>query len=334
MQLSIIIVNYRTPQLVVDCLRSVYAHTKNISFEVIVVDNQSGDNSDPVIRSAFPGLRWIQMNENTGFARANNAGIHVATGDAVLLLNSDTLVNDNAIGNCFQQFMASGYAACGAQLINPDGSPQISGNYFMKGGVNHLLPLPWLGSFLKAVANLLRVKKPNVPEAKDEVEVDWINGAFLMVRRTAFEKAGLMDEDFFLYAEETEWCSRLKKTGRLCIFGNCRVVHLQGASANETFQSSGQGYMNMFDRKGLQIMVSNLLRVRKQFGAGWFLLHLFFLLVEIPVFFFGLIFSNIFTLGRSRYRWSQFAGYCKNVFRILGLSPTTLRNKPHFYKLL
>ena len=178
MDLSIIIVNYKTPQLLADCLRTVYAQTTAISFEVLVVDNDSGDNSRELVTRAYPAVQWIQMPYNAGFARANNEGIRQAKGKAVLLLNSDTLVEDQAIEKNYRLFMAADYVACGVQLLNADRTPQISGNYFMKGGLNYLLPLPYLGSLVKWLGNLAKVKKPNVPEATDVVAVDWINGGF------------------------------------------------------------------------------------------------------------------------------------------------------------
>ena len=216
MHLSIIIVNYKTPELTVDCLRSVFDQTKEIDFEVIVVDNDSQDASKDIILGVFPQVSWLQMGYNAGFARANNAAIRQSRGEAILLLNSDTINQDNAIDKCFQLFNSSTYVACGVQLLNLDGSAQISGNYVMKGGLNHLLPLPYVGSFIKWIGTILSVNKPNVPEVVNETEVDWINGAFLMVKKSAINIAGLMDEDFFLYAEEAEWCARLKKVGKLC----------------------------------------------------------------------------------------------------------------------
>ena len=132
---------------------------------------------------------------------------------------------------------------------------------------------------------------------------------------------------FFLYAEEAEWCGRLKKTGALCIYGDLSVIHLQGEIANKEFGSGGKGYYNFYDRKGLQIMLSNFVRIRKQFGVGWFLVQLFFYLADIPVFFIGLAFSK-------QYSFVQFSQYCKNIGFILGLSPTIIRNKPYFYKVL
>jgi hypothetical protein len=328
--LSIIIVNYKTPGLVIDCLQTIYKETAGVGYEVIVVDNASGDDSERRVLALYPGVTWIGMSYNAGFARANNEGIRQSNGEMILLLNSDTLIEDNAIGHCCRLFAGDPYIACGVQLLNVDRTPQISGNYFMKGGLNYLLPLPFMGSWIKGAAQLFRVSRPNIPEASGLVEVDWVNGAFLMVKRTAIDKAGLLDEDFFLYAEEAEWCSRLKHLGKLCIYGQCHVVHLQGASANETFGSEGKGYYNLYDRKGLQIMLSNFVRIRKQFGEWWFLLQLFFYLMEVPVFFFCLALS----FGHSRYSFNQWRGYCKNIAFIVKMSSTILRNKPYFYKVL
>ena len=153
-----------------------------------------------------------------------------------------------------------------------------------------------------------------------------------MVKKEAIEKVGLMDEDFFLYFEEIEWCSRLKKAGRLCIYGDLNLVHLQGATTNEVFGSTGQGYYNLYDRKGLQIMLSALLRIRKQYGIGWFLVHLLAYFFTIPVFFIGVILGLPFK--RSAYSFKQFAGYTRNCGRILSLTGRILVNKPYFYKVL
>lgn len=334
MNLSIIIINYRTPGLILDCLSTVFRETQEISFEVIVVDNASGDNSRELILNAYPSVRWIQMDYNAGFARANNEGIRQSLGRILLLLNSDTLIEDKAIQRCCQSFESSEYVACGLQLLNVDRTPQISGNYFMKGGLNYLLPLPYFGNFVKKAGQLFKVARPNVPEARSLVEVDWINGAFLMVKRLSVESVGPLDEDFFLYAEETEWCSRLRKHGKLAIYGQFHVVHLQGASANETFGSEGQGYYNLYDRKGLQIMLSNFVRIRKQFGQGWFLLMLSLYILEIPVFFFGVLLARLFKGSRSRFSFLQFRQYYKNVMFVAGKAPVILRNKPYFYKVL
>ncbi|MCS3799399.1 glycosyltransferase family 2 protein [Niastella sp. OAS944] len=334
MALSIIIVNYKTPGLLVDCLRTVFTGRETITQEVIVVDNASGDNSREIVTTAFPQVKWIPLSYNAGFARANNEGIRQSSGDVVLLLNSDTLNEDNAIENCYRKFIASPYVACGVQLLNADRTPQISGNFFMKGGLNYLLPLPYLGNFIKWLGNQVKVEKPNVPDSDALVEVDWINGAFLMVKKTAIEKAGLLDEDFFLYAEEAEWCSRLRKTGQLSIYGQYKVIHLQGESANEAFGSSGKGYYNLYDRKGLQIMLSNFVRIRKQFGAAWYLVQLAFYTFTIPVFYIAGFIENIFRLRNPFAHFGMATRFAANVGRIWRFTPTILANKPYFYKVL
>ncbi len=335
MNLSIIIVNYKTPLLVNACLKSVFENTSGIEFEVIVVDNDSGDDTELIIRKDFPDVQFIRMNYNAGFARANNEGIRRSKGEAVLLLNSDTIVEDEAITVCTMDFLSSAYTACGVQLLNPDRSPQISGNYAMKGGLNYLLPLPYVGKILRWMAIVLfKAKKPNVPEAKGIVEVDWINGAFLMVKKNAVEKAGLLDEDFFLYAEEAEWCYRLKKTGGLCIYGDLHVIHLQGESAETAFGKSSKGYFDLYSRKGLQIMVSNFLRIRKQFGLGWFFFDMAVYFFTMPFFFIGVLLDTILRQNKRAYSFTQWWGFCKNIFHLLYYSGKMIRGRRYFYKVL
>src|SRR5260221_1180896 len=295
MALAIIIVNYKSTRLVLDCLEHLYRDAIAGTFNVLIVDNASGDDGRQVITSAFPRVTWIPMTYNAGFARANNEGIrrsaagvsHPSAGDAVLLLNGDTLPDAGAIATCYDRLLTSKYIAAGVQLLNSDATPQISGMYVMKGGLNYLFPLPFLGAVVQSLGEMARARKPHVPDAGSgaaPVEVDWINGAFLMVKRNAIDQAGLLDEDFFLYAEEAEWCSRLKKTGPLCIYGDLKVIHLQGETANKEFGSGGKGYYNFYDLKALQIMLSNFVSIRKQFGTVWFLVQLFFDLIEVPIF--------------------------------------------------
>lgn len=334
MNLSIIIVNYRSTDLLLGCLRTIREQTTGISLEVIVVNNDEDDRDRELVMTPFPDIRWINMGYNAGFARANNAGIRVAAGEVILLLNPDTLVLDQAIEKCYRDFIKSDYIACGVQLIFANGQPQISGSYAMKGGLNLLLPLPYTGQFVKWAAGLLKVKKPHVPEATGVEEVHWINGAFLMVKRGGIQKAGLLDEDFFLYAEETEWCSRLRKTGKLCIYGQYRVMHLEGQSSNQAFGQTGQGYYHLFNRKGLQIMLSNMVRVRKEFGTGWFLFLLVcYSLSAILYWPLGLL-HNILRLRNPFAHVSDAAGFTANMVRIWIFAPRIVRNTPFFYKVL
>ncbi|MEQ1676096.1 MAG: glycosyltransferase family 2 protein [Chitinophagaceae bacterium] len=334
LNLSIVIVNYKSPQLIVDCLQTIFVNGTSDGPEVIVVDNSARDGSKEQVMARFPSIKWVEMEYNSGFARANNTGIRLAKNDTVLLLNPDTLNEGNAIAQCYQRLTTGDHIAAGVQLLNEDRTPQVSGNYFMKGGLNHLMALPYTGRWIRWVGLVFKVKKTNVPEAKGTVEVDWINGAFLMVKKLATESSGLLDEDFFLYSEEIEWCSRLKKKGTLCIYGDLHVIHLQGESANAAFDSSGKGYSNLSDLKGGQIMLSGFVRIRKQFGAGWFLFHLFTYLFTIPVFFIIALLRTLLFFSARKREWNAFGGFTRNVFRCCGYCFTILRNKPHFYKLL
>jgi GT2 family glycosyltransferase len=319
MTLAVIFVNYRSSELILDALGSLYVQSPDIALEVWVVDNASGDDSRKKILGAFPTVHWIDMGYNAGFARANNAGILAAGSLDVLLLNPDTIILDGAVEKAYTHLVAGPYAACGVQLLNPDGSPQISGNYFMRGGLNHLLPIPYLGDFLRWLGHRTRIRVPNVLQADTVTQVDWISGAFLMVKRSAIEQAGLMDEDFFLYGEEVEWCSRLIRFGPLVIFGREHIIHLQG----ETIQQ--KGYKGLFTRKDFQLMLSNHLRVRKQFGPGWFLLLLMNYSLGAVLYLLASPFHG---------HWRDAFGFFGNVRRLWGYTPRILRGAPHFYKVM
>jgi len=336
MTLSIIIVNYRSAGLIRDSLLSIKQADRfdASQCEIIVVDNGSGDDSEQRLTGEFPDIRWIQMGYNSGFARANNAGIRQSKGEVVLLLNPDTLIVGNAIQEACQRLLDSTNIGAGVQLLNEDGSPQISGNYFMKGGLNHLMGVPYLGRLIRAAGLSLKVKKTNVAKAEGEVAVDWINGAFLMAKRSAIDKAGLLDEDFFLYSEEIEWCSRLYKTGKMVIYGDLHVIHLVGMTASEAFGSSFRGYTELTDRKGLQLIVSGWLRIRKQFGMGWLLLHAAVYAAAIPVYFLACIISTLLFRPHRAAHWRSFASYTANVCRSIALLPRMIRRTPYFYKML
>ena len=105
-----------------------------------------------------------------------------------------------------------------------------------------------------------------------------------------------------------------------------------GVTANLAFGSDGKGYVNIYDRKGLQVMLSNFVRIRKQFGVGWFLFQLLFYIADIPVFFLAMLLSRL--VGKASYTWTQFRQYCRNVWVVIRKSPKIIRNKPYFYKVI
>jgi GT2 family glycosyltransferase len=324
MLLSIIIVNYRSTKYILDCLQSAGpVLMQNKEIEWIIVDNDSNDHGENQIRSLFPQVQFLQMGYNAGFARANNAGIKIAKGAHVLLLNPDTLLPENSILNCVQRLAASDCVACGVQLVHADKTPQFSGSYFTKGGLNHVLELPYWGKAVKWVANVLNVSKPSFIQVEKEIKVDWVSGAFLMVKQTAIKKAGLMDEDFFLYAEEVEWCGRLGKIGPLCLFGDITVVHLIGTT-----------YSNLSDKTGLQLMISNHVRIRKKYGVLWFIVLLFNYTWAVPYAFIASVIIHAIK-GKSPFTELDYlSGFAKNVGTIWTMLPTIILGKKYFYKFL
>ena len=252
------------------------------------------------------------------------------------MLNSDTIILENAIEKTILLFEKHReLSACGVQLLNSDGTSQISGANNVKGGLNNtLIPLPYLGSLVRYIGYKAGAKKPSIEKIEEMVYVDWIIGAFILTKREVIDKEGLLDEEFFMYSEEMEWCSRLQRSGKLCLFGLPKVIHLQGGSSNEFYEiKEKENSKGIWNRKGRQIILSNLVRIKKQFGNAWFLINLLLYIVEIPVFFFGLLFDKIFFGKKENYSWKAFVGYSSNIMVQLKYAITIFRNKPFFYKI-
>lgn len=335
MEVSIIIINYKSCKLVLDCIQSIVAQSEKGRFEIIVVDNDSQDGAREIILNQYPEVRWLEMGYNSGFSRANNAGMRIANGEYVLILNADTLILDNAVLKSVNQIRNyPGAIGGGVQLLNTDGTTQISGAHFMRGGLNTLLPLPYLGRLIRHLGYRFKSKIPSVQDVKKDIEVDWVVGAYLLVKRSILEATGMFHEDFFMYAEEIEWCARLRKAGKLVLLAEPRVIHIGGGtSSNYYFTEEAENGKNLWNRKGRQVMVSNMLRIRKQFGTGWLLLIAGTYFLEIPIFAGCLIIDQLIHSGKGTYRWKNVADYCANMWVLLQYLPRMIRNKPYFYKV-
>jgi len=273
--LSVVIVNYHSKPWLTKLFASAYQYYAAENIEWIVVNNASEPNDQQNLQQQFSFITWLEMGYNAGFARACNKGIEASKGDAVLLLNPDTYFTDHSLITCYNQLKASKAVACGVQLYTPDGLPQYSASHFMRGGLNYLLKIPIWGSILKKIGSIAQVTKPSLDKAVGTQQVGWISGAFLMVKKEAIDKAGMLNESFFLYGEEVEWCYRLGKLGALELYGNLSVVHLEGVNISNASGSEVNDYKYLYDKKGLQLMVSNHLLVHKVFGIGWCLFHYF-----------------------------------------------------------
>jgi len=318
-----------------NCLKSIYDSSMSISFEIIIVDNFSEDDSHKTISSLYNQVTWVQSEYNAGFARANNMGIDVASGRNILLLNADTIVQDNALEKTMQLFdNQPNYSACGVQLLNPDLTPQHSGAKFITGGLNILLPLPYFGKFMRSVSFSAGVKQPNVFEVAKDVEVDWIVGAFLMVKKSTIDQCGKLDENFFMYAEEIEWCSRLRKIGPMILFSKPKVIHLGGGSSSLVYKTiKDQSGKILWNKKGFQVTLSNFLRIRKQYGRLWFIFNLCIYIIEIPIFLTCLTLDKLINSSNTNFEFSNLTGYIKNVHILLKHFCKIIQNKDHFYKL-
>ena len=272
MNVSIIIINYKSAQLTVDCIASIKKFTKGVSFEVIVVDNDSQDDSEEIIKNIHSDIVWVQTGYNAGFSRGNNAGFKVAKGEYILLLNADTLLFEDTISLTVKRLEENQDIAVIAGLqVNPDISPMYyyrNRNDFRK--------------FMYVVPNRLNGILDKIfpePNFSDPNQAELPCGAFMMLRRETLEKAGIMDEDFFMYAEDFEWASRLRKVGKLCYFEDIRFIHLEKPSP---FRRTNISPINRF---GTQMQVSNLLWIRKEYGVGAYL-ALIFHYVTLAIFFY------------------------------------------------
>ncbi len=230
MDLSIIIVSYNTRDMLKACLVSVYGETRGIEFEVIVVDNASTDGSVEMVRFDFPQARIIANTRNAGFAGGNNQGMAASHGDFFLLLNPDTVILDKAITKTLafiRERKDIGVAGC--RVWDADGSPQYT-TFMYPRLVNMLLSATGLASVFRKNRFFGRAQM-HWWDHNDTREVEVVAGCFMLVRRVVYEQLGGMDERFFMYAEETDWCLRMSRAGwKIVFYHEAEIVHLIGQS--------------------------------------------------------------------------------------------------------
>ena len=259
MDLSIIIVNWNGKAVLQDCLRSIYLNRPSIEFEVIVVDNASHDDSVAIVESQFSEVRLVCNSKNLGFAAGNNRGFEVARGRYLLLLNNDTIVLPGALDDSVR-FMDhhADIGALGCRIEFPDRRFQTSYYRFNDPWVLFMVRLLPLGSIAHERLNFGRYWARQFSQPTD---VDTVAGCFMMVRRDVLDDVGTLDEDFFMYGEDEEWCSRIRAGGwRIAYFPMATIIHIHRFS-------SGQG------RRALKIMecMSPMLVLHKRRGhfAAW-----------------------------------------------------------------
>ena len=259
------IVNYNTCNLLADCLETLYQFTRNVVFEVIVVDNASTDGSENFIRKRYPEVILINSGENLGFGRANNLGAKWAKGTYLFFLNSDTLLRNNAV-RCFFEYAECHrhirLGAIGGFLLDVEGNVTSSGGNF---------PTPW-SEIAYPLKRLLRIRSKMVLQDK---RIDFILGADLFVPRELFVRLGGFDNNIFMYYEETDLQYRMNAAGyERMLIASPKIVHLEGGS----FEKRGLSYKRfMMSQRSFNYYI------RKHYKGLYYCLFRFVLfLVKVP----------------------------------------------------
>ncbi len=234
MDLAIIIVSHNTRTDLENCLRSLHQHPPRLSHEIVVVDNASQDGSADAVRSQWPGVRVIALETNIGFARGNNRGIRETASELVLLLNSDTIVPDGAIDALASALRdLPGAAVAGPKIVDANGFPELSFGRM-------------IGPFAELrQKTLVRYASQARLEAmtSETRAVDWVTAACLLVRRRDAEAAGLLDERYFMYCEDVDFCAAIRANGGKVYFTpTAHIVHLRGRSWRASPAATAERY--------------------------------------------------------------------------------------------
>ncbi|WP_409344209.1 glycosyltransferase family 2 protein [Paenibacillus sp. MBLB4367] len=232
MDVSVLILNYNTRELTLQAIRSVRQSVTDFAYEIVLVDNASTDGAVEAVRREFPDVAVIVNDENVGFARANNQAIRVAEGRYVLLLNSDTVVQTDTLDIMIRHMDEQPeVGASGCKVVLPNGTldkaclrgfPTPEASFYYAFGFSKLFP----GNprFSQYQLNHLN---PDLPH-----RIDCLVGAFMLVRREAIEQVGVLDETFFMYGEDIDWCYRIKEAGwDISYYPLTRIIHYKGASS-------------------------------------------------------------------------------------------------------
>ena len=326
MDLTISIVSYNTKRLLRNCLSSIYRNVKEIEFEIIVVDNASEDESMEMIKEEFPQVKLIINQNNLGFAKANNQAIKQSRGRYILLLNSDTVVISDAILKILN-FIKShpDVGVVGCRKLNADLScqplatilPNIWMVFLRFFRFKNFLSSPrqrrflskFFGSFLgKTISSYFSWYSEN--NLKKAIPVDFITGACFLIRRKTIDEVGLLDENFFMYLEDTDWCFRTKQKGwKMYICPKAKVIHYGG----ENFRSN-------VDTFSLEHCKSRYYYFEKHYGKRFTLL-IRIIIISALILQGGVLLMKYLFLKKERKKiiWKKISLYSKIIKLSLGI---------------
>ena len=233
-KVSVIIVNWKTPQLLATCLDSLKGDSGFGQMETIVVDNNSGDESVDMLKARYPEVKLIENSDNKGFSKAVNQAIPLCQGTYLLLLNPDAKIVDSAVTTLAEYLDLNPLVgACGPKVLNADGTLQLA--------CRRAFPTPAASFYRLSYLSRLFPKNPafskyNMTYADPDqlLEVDALSGSCMMIRRQVVEQIGLLDEDIFMFGEDIDWCWRVKEVGQKVMYVPASVVyHIHGASSRK-----------------------------------------------------------------------------------------------------
>lgn len=268
-KLTIVIVSYNVRQYIDQCLQSVYTALRDIDADIIVVDNQSIDDTVPYLKTNYPQVRVIESGGNVGFARANNMGIRQSESEYVLLLNPDTVVAENTLREVVNFMDAhETVGGAGVQMLNADGTKAMESrrgrptplvSFYKMCGLADLFPRS--RTFARYYMSWLSWNEP--------AEIEVISGAFFFIRRKALEEVGLLDEDYFMYGEDIDLSCRLLNAGWHNCYLPCKIIHYKGGSTDKTsvryvrvfykamiiYFRKHYAHLNFFARKAIELAI-------------------------------------------------------------------------------
>lgn len=232
MDLSIIIVSYNTKDLLTGCLRSIYEKTQDLEYEVIVVDNDSVDGSQEMVRREFNHTKLIINKQNEGFSKANNNGYSYSKGSTLIFLNSDTIIKHNAFKPMTHYLNANKeVGVLGPKIVNSVNEPTHSYQKFF-----NAKSLVFGSKYFKPLFNVDKYRPHYSTSDYNRIkEVDWVSGACLAINREVFERAGKWDDKYFFYYEDMDLCYQIKKAGlKVVYFPEAEVLHYFGQSTSKS----------------------------------------------------------------------------------------------------
>ena len=334
LELSIIIVNYNVKEFLQNLIYSIKKASSGITSEIIIVDNNSEDDSVDFIREKFlplGGIKLIANNENLGFSKANNIGLKEAKGKYLLLLNPDTVVSEDSFKKMIEFFQSNTEAGlAGCKILNPDGSLQLACRRSFPGPWTAFCKVTGLGSLFPKSPLFARYNLTYLNE-NETYEVDAVSGSFMMMTREAYEKVGGLDEEFFMYGEDLDLCYRIQKAGlKVYYVHSTQIIHYKGESTKRSSLDETKHFynaMHLFVKKHLSssFLVEIILR-----SAIWFR-NIFAFLGRRKLIFIGLLLDfiifnlSLFSASAVYGSFSRWLGFGKSDLAVIYTVPALLQ---------